>query len=105
MEKKRRPSTISTVPLLLLIMLSAVLNSPAQACPSDGSQCKDCILDRFKSGCLACMPILRCMAQCLWGGASRAVCVKKCDCGGADQYPRLSDCKKCMSSCKCSCVA
>ncbi|GMP52254.1 hypothetical protein CsSME_00018152 [Camellia sinensis var. sinensis] len=62
MEKKRRPSTISTVFLLLLIVLFAVLNSPAQAYPSDGSQCKDCILDRFKSGCPACMSILRCMA-------------------------------------------
>ncbi|KAL7213678.1 hypothetical protein ACSBR2_016242 [Camellia fascicularis] len=71
MEKKRRPSTISTISLLLLIMLSALLISPAQACPSDGSQCKDCILDRLKSGCPACMPILQCMARCLWGGASR----------------------------------
>ncbi|EYU33857.1 hypothetical protein MIMGU_mgv11b015169mg, partial [Erythranthe guttata] len=44
-----------------------------------------------------------CMARCLWGGASRPNCTKKCDCSGG--YPRLADCKKCLSQCKCSCVA
>ena len=105
MVEKKRLSTIATVYTLLLML--SILNSPAPtlACPSDGSECRNCILDRFKNGCPPCAPILRCMARCLWGGTSRAKCMKKCDCNNNGGYPRLSDCKKCMSKCRCSCVA
>ncbi|KAJ0017520.1 hypothetical protein Pint_09698 [Pistacia integerrima] len=77
--------------------------SPALACQSDRGECKDCVVDQMKYGCPKCVPLIHCMARCLWGGSSRAKCVNKCDCNGAK--PRLSDCKECMSRCKCSCVA
>ncbi|KAK6932829.1 hypothetical protein RJ641_002453 [Dillenia turbinata] len=88
--------------LVMLLMLCFGL-SPAFACPPDGTECRECILDRMKYGCPNCVPILRCMARCLWSGTSRSKCVKKCDCGGGD--PTLQYCKKCMSRCKCSCTA
>ncbi|KAJ9177427.1 hypothetical protein P3X46_012649 [Hevea brasiliensis] len=64
------------------------------ACKSpsaDGSGCKECIVDQMKHGFPSCAPILQCRARCL------------CDCD--DAMLTLSDCKKCMSRCKCSCVA
>ncbi|XP_022723215.1 uncharacterized protein LOC111280265 [Durio zibethinus] len=76
--------------------------SPALACPSNGSGCKDCILDQMKYSCPSCVPLIRCMARCLWGGTSSSNCINRCDCNGGK--PRLSDCRKCMSRCKCSCV-
>ncbi|XP_038711508.1 uncharacterized protein LOC120005765 [Tripterygium wilfordii] len=91
------------VMFLAMIVLWSALMSPAVACPPDRSQCKDCIVDQFKYGCPKCVPVLRCMARCLWGGTSKGNCVKRCDCNGGK--PTLSDCKKCMSRCKCSCVA
>ena len=102
MEAKRRLST-TTAALSMLLLTVVLMNFPAaKACPSDGSQCRSCILDRFKSDCPPCVPILRCMAKCLWGGTTPgAKCAKQCDCN--EGYPRLSDCKKCMSKCKCSC--
>ncbi|KAM7525276.1 hypothetical protein LguiA_015178 [Lonicera macranthoides] len=100
MEEKQRWSAFAIVCVLVLVMAMMVLQ--AQGCPSDGSDCRSCIVNRMKSGCPSCEPIMRCMARCLWGGTSRNKCIKKCDCnvGG---YPRLSDCKKCLSQCKCSC--
>ncbi|XAR53839.1 hypothetical protein NMG60_11022538 [Bertholletia excelsa] len=100
MEAKK----IAAAYALLLILSMASSPSLAVACPPNGRQCRDCILDRFRNDCPPCKPILRCMARCLWGGASRAKCTKKCDCGSAGSYPRLSDCKKCMYECKCSCA-
>ncbi|XVF27996.1 hypothetical protein REPUB_Repub14bG0157700 [Reevesia pubescens] len=88
--------------MMMLLMLWLMI-SPALACPSNGSGCKDCILDQMKYGCPSCVPLIRCMARCLWGGTSRSKCINRCDCNGGK--PRLSDCKKCMSRCKCSCVA
>ncbi|CAN0910323.1 hypothetical protein LINGRAHAP2_LOCUS26229 [Linum grandiflorum] len=38
----------------------------------------------------------------MWGGAAPLKCVGKCDCGGGK--PTISDCKACMSRCKCSCM-
>ncbi|KAL1567786.1 hypothetical protein AAHA92_03228 [Salvia divinorum] len=71
--------------------------------PSGDGGCRNCIVRQMKSGCPRCVPIMQCMGRCLWGGASRSNCVKKCDCGGG--YPRLPDCKKCLAQCKCSCSA
>ncbi|XVF75240.1 hypothetical protein PTKIN_Ptkin13bG0171500 [Pterospermum kingtungense] len=102
MEGKKLP-TIALGMIMLLLMLWS-MTSPAVACPSsNGSGCKDCILDQMKYGCPSCVPLLRCMARCLWGGASRSNCINRCDCNGGK--PTLSSCKKCMSRCKCICVA
>ncbi|KAF8030280.1 hypothetical protein BT93_E2660 [Corymbia citriodora subsp. variegata] len=71
------------VPLMMLVLWLMVVPPQAVACPSDG--------------------VLRCMGQCLWGRSSRAKCMRRCDCNSGK--PKLSDCKKCMSKCKCSCMA
>ncbi|KAF9612966.1 hypothetical protein IFM89_004669 [Coptis chinensis] len=99
MEKKWfQLNALAIVSFLLLLVIA-----PSLACSSSkGNGCRDCIADQMKYGCPACAPILRCMARCLWGGKSQSVCSKKCDCNGGK--PRLSDCKKCMSRCKCSCA-
>ena len=101
MEKNKQLSTMAAVLMLLLVFWLMI--SPALGCPSDGSECKDCIVNQMRNGCPSCAPVLSCMARCLWGGASKSKCVKRCDCYGGK--PRLSDCKKCMSRCKCSCEA
>ncbi|XP_062088513.1 uncharacterized protein LOC133795080 [Humulus lupulus] len=93
------PAAIPILVLLLLWLMPALL-----ACTYDGSRCKDCILKQMKCGCPSCVPVLRCMAKCLWGGSSRANCIQRCNCG-SNGNPKLSDCKKCMSKCKCSCMA
>ncbi|KAI4295995.1 hypothetical protein L6164_035988 [Bauhinia variegata] len=97
---KKEPLMVQVQAVFMLIMLLAV--APTLGCPPNGKSCKDCIVDQMKHGCPPCMPILHCMARCLWGGTSRTNCVKKCDCN--DGYPTLSDCKRCMSKCKCSCI-
>ncbi|XP_050368194.1 uncharacterized protein LOC126786415 [Argentina anserina] len=111
MEKKRRCALV-VLPLMLLLMwqtaLGEVLANPAsgcgcQSCPANGGECRTCIVNQMKFGCPTCVPILRCMARCLWGGSSRMNCTKKCDCGGGT--PKPSDCKKCMARCKCSCMS
>ncbi|KAL9159731.1 hypothetical protein ABFS82_08G153900 [Erythranthe guttata] len=103
MEKKIWSSSRIKILFVLTTLILSEISSPAAGCPSDGSQCKSCIMNRMKTGCPGCVPIMQCMARCLWGGASRPNCTKKCDCSGG--YPRLADCKKCLSQCKCSCVA
>ncbi|KAF8409648.1 hypothetical protein HHK36_005726 [Tetracentron sinense] len=100
MEEKT-PFRLTVEAAIMLLMLWFMI-SPSLACTGDGNGCKDCILDQMKYGCSSCGPILRCMARCLWGGASQSKCVKRCDCDGGK--PRLSDCKKCMAQCKCHCV-
>lgn len=100
---EKRLSALRVGSMMLLVVWWMVI-SPATGCPSDGGRgCKTCIVNQMKFGCPTCVPILRCMARCLWGGSSRPNCVKKCDCGGGN--PKLSDCKRCMSHCKCSCMA
>uniref|UniRef100_A0A6N2K1W1 Uncharacterized protein n=1 Tax=Salix viminalis TaxID=40686 RepID=A0A6N2K1W1_SALVM len=99
--------------LMMLLMFSSMISPALASCssggsgtkgsggtkPSDGGGCKDCHQMRC---CPTCVPILHCMARCLWGGSSRSKCITRCDCDGGK--PTLSDCKKCMSRCKCSCV-
>ncbi|XP_048233059.1 uncharacterized protein LOC107262273 [Ricinus communis] len=88
----------------LLVILWLMICPMVLACGSgNGNACKDCITNQMKHGCPACAPILQCMARCLWAGASKAKCIKKCDCEGA--MLTLSDCKRCMSHCKCSCAS
>ncbi|XP_015878661.3 uncharacterized protein LOC107414952 [Ziziphus jujuba] len=99
---EKRLCALRVVPMMLLVVWLMMI-SPAKGCPSDGRECKTCIVNQMKFGCPACAPILRCMARCLWSGSSRRNCIKRCDCGGGT--PKLSDCKKCMSRCKCSCMA
>ncbi|KAB1221775.1 hypothetical protein CJ030_MR2G001466 [Morella rubra] len=97
----KQPSKSAPLPLMLLMLWLVTL--PALACPSNGSECKHCIVAQMKYGCPSCVPVIRCMARCLWGGSSRYKCEKKCDCNGGS--PKPVDCKICMSRCKCSCVA
>lgn len=99
--KKRIVSFQLQAQALLLVMM--MVASPIMSCPpTDGRGCKDCIVNQMKNACPPCTPILHCMARCLWDGSSRPNCIKKCDCNTT--YPTLSDCKGCMSKCKCSCV-
>lgn len=82
MEEKK----LSTVSLALLMLLSLwLMISPASACPPDRSGCKGCIVDQMKYACPSCVPLLRCMAKCLWGGSSRPKCIKRCDCNADTQ--------------------
>ncbi|KAI7999393.1 hypothetical protein LOK49_LG09G01421 [Camellia lanceoleosa] len=104
MKKKWRLSTTTIAAVYMVLLILVLKSCPVLACPSDGSECRNCIVDRLKNGCPPCVPILRCMARCLWGGTSRSKCMKKCDCSSDGGYPRLADCKKCMSRCKCSCM-
>ncbi|XP_033509836.1 uncharacterized protein [Nicotiana tomentosiformis] len=89
--------------LLMLIIVCEMITLPCLGCPTDGDGCRNCIVNHMKADCPKCAPIMRCMAKCLWGGTSRTKCTKKCDCKGV--YPRLSDCKNCLSQCKCSCTS
>lgn len=103
MVMKKQEMVVQAQPMAAVaVAIMLVFASPAQGCSPDGKGCKDCIVKQMKQGCPACTPILHCMGHCLWGGASRSDCIKKCDCN--DVYPTLSDCKRCMSKCKCSCV-
>ncbi|KAG9144894.1 hypothetical protein Leryth_021302 [Lithospermum erythrorhizon] len=86
--------------MCLLILLQMLLST--QGCPSDGKGCSSCITNQMKNNCPGCVPIMRCMATCLWGGNDKFKCIKKCDCNGG--YPRPEDCKKCLAKCKCSCT-
>lgn len=92
-------------PLLLTVVLLISWSLVTSACSDDdtATDCKGCILNRMKYDCPSCVRTLRCMAKCLWAGTPRIKCTKRCDCN--EGYPRLSDCKKCMSKCKCSCVS
>ncbi|KAK4259100.1 hypothetical protein QN277_005467 [Acacia crassicarpa] len=83
------------------LVVIVMLVSPVLGCSPSGRGCKDCIVNQLKQSCPPCSPILHCMARCLWDGTSRSVCIKKCDCNNG--YPTLSDCKRCMLKCKCSC--
>ncbi|XP_027088235.1 uncharacterized protein LOC113783087 [Coffea eugenioides] len=105
MKGRMRLSRIGTnsCTLMLLLIILSELAWPSLACSSDTSNCSQCIANGMKFNCPGCVPIMRCMAKCLWGGTSRTKCMKKCDCN--TDYPKLADCKKCLSRCKCSCSA
>ncbi|WCJ32075.1 hypothetical protein M5689_013519 [Euphorbia peplus] len=94
-----------SVLMIAAILMWWMIYPTAAVCSSRGgrSACKQCVGNQMKHGCPSCAPMLQCMGRCLWGGSSKSKCIKKCDRGGA--MLTLSDCKKCMSTCKCSCVA
>ncbi|KAG4123948.1 hypothetical protein ERO13_D10G009100v2 [Gossypium hirsutum] len=98
MEGKKLLNSALGLMLLVMMMLSSMGSITAIAY---GNGCKDCIVEQVRYGCPSCVPLIRCMARCLWGVSARSSCISRCD-GGK---PTLSDCKKCMSRCKCSCVA
>nr|GMD86023.1 uncharacterized protein LOC109242719 [Ipomoea batatas] len=97
----RSPQLIFACTLILLMLWE--MPSLSSACDTYSGGCRDCIVKHTMKDCPKCSTIMCCMAQCLWGGSSRSKCTKKCDCNGG--YPRLSDCKNCLSPCKCSCSA
>lgn len=101
-QQQQPPPKLALASIMMLLMIWSVI-SPAMACQPNGGECKVCIVEQLKFGCPSCVPVIRCMARCLWGGRSRSVCVNRCDCNGGS--PKLSDCKKCLSRCKCSCVS
>ncbi|CAK7345086.1 unnamed protein product [Dovyalis caffra] len=118
MEEEKKKRLAFPVVLMMLLMFSLMISPALASCssgghgskgsggtkkPPGGSGCKDCVLDQMKYSCPNCVPILHCVARCLWGGSLIPKCTKRCDCDGGK--PTLSDCKKCMSRCKCSCVA
>ncbi|KAK9064254.1 hypothetical protein SSX86_015634 [Deinandra increscens subsp. villosa] len=88
--------------LVLLIGWSVI----SLGCPStNGGDCKSCISNAMRKDCPKCFPMMRCMARCLWNNNTpKSKCVKQCDCN-IGSYPRLSDCKSCLSQCKCNCAA
>ncbi|KAK4721016.1 hypothetical protein R3W88_011249 [Solanum pinnatisectum] len=98
---KRLTKTLLFECLIILIIVCDIIILPGFGCPTDGNGCRNCIVNHIKIDCPKCAPIMRCMAKCLWYGTSRSKCINKCDCKGT--YPRLSDCKNCLSQCKCSC--
>ncbi|KAK7245941.1 hypothetical protein RIF29_40795 [Crotalaria pallida] len=101
MEGKKQAVKVQLQAVLLIMLV--MVTSPVLGCtPTDGRGCKDCIVNQMRNGCPACMSILHCMARCLWGANSRSSCINKCKCNNG--YPTISDCKRCMSQCKCSCV-
>ncbi|PIA38265.1 hypothetical protein AQUCO_02800144v1 [Aquilegia coerulea] len=107
--EKMKCFRVEVIQVMLCVWLLIIMPSLACSSSKTNSTCRDCILDQMKYVCPGCVPILRCMAKCLWGNLSQSKCtknlqskcIKKCDCNGGT--PRLSDCKKCMSRCKCSC--
>ncbi|XP_073295418.1 uncharacterized protein [Primulina huaijiensis] len=96
-------SKVSKTTILLATMLTVWgMASPCLgSCSSNGGDCKKCIANQMKYGCPRCVPMMQCMARCLWSGVSRSKCIKKCDCDSG--YPRMDDCKKCLLQCKCGC--
>ncbi|KAF7840557.1 TNFR/CD27/30/40/95 cysteine-rich region [Senna tora] len=102
MEVKKQAMVVQAQAAVALVVMLVLVSPVVLGCSPNGRGCKDCIVKQMKQDCPPCTPILHCMARCLWGGTSRSVCIKKCDCNNG--YPTLSDCKRCMSKCKCSCV-
>ncbi|KAK9715052.1 hypothetical protein RND81_06G140000 [Saponaria officinalis] len=102
MKKKAVLELFKSV-LIALLLLSTLTIQKATACSDDETDCRGCLVKRMKYDCPSCVPRLRCMAKCLWSGKARLKCVKKCDCNPG--YPRMSDCKKCLSKCRCSCTS
>ncbi|KAL9237047.1 hypothetical protein vseg_011637 [Gypsophila vaccaria] len=89
--------------LIALLLVSSLAILQATACSDDETDCRACLVKRMKYDCPSCVPRLRCMAKCLWSGKDKVRCAKKCDCN--EGYPRMSDCKNCMSKCRCSCIS
>ncbi|PWA83887.1 hypothetical protein CTI12_AA158550 [Artemisia annua] len=88
---------------LMLLIMVWTMSSPTLACSSNDGNCRNCIANAMRKDCPKCPPIMKCMARCLWANTPKAKCVKLCDCN-TNTYPRLSDCKSCLSQCKCTCA-
>ncbi|KFK43471.1 hypothetical protein AALP_AA1G129400 [Arabis alpina] len=72
--------------------------------PPSQNSCRTCMAEQMKYDCPKCVPVLRCMARCLWGGVSQRKCTTTCGCNAVAK-PSLGECKRCVSRCKCSCAA
>ncbi|KAK1430943.1 hypothetical protein QVD17_14079 [Tagetes erecta] len=97
---------METLKMVMWLVLLIMVTSPCTSlgCSSKGGDCKNCISNAMRKDCPKCFPIMKCMAKCLWANTPKSKCVKQCDCN-TDSYPRLSDCKNCLSPCKCNCAA
>ncbi|XP_024961339.1 uncharacterized protein LOC112501834 [Cynara cardunculus var. scolymus] len=102
MEDVNKNLSLKMVMCLVLLTLWTI-GSPARACFTNGGSCRNCIANAMRRDCPKCAPIMRCMARCLWANTPKFKCVKQCDCN-TGSYPRLADCKSCLSHCKCSCA-
>ncbi|CAA7029080.1 unnamed protein product [Microthlaspi erraticum] len=99
--------------IFLLILFTLLTSIPTAAAAGSGGvcrhppsrySCKTCMAEQMKYVCPKCVPVLRCMARCLWGGVSQRICTTTCGCDTVAK-PSLLECKRCVSRCKCSCAA
>lgn len=98
----KRVLPLRMVMCLVLLVVYTTMSS-TQACSPNGGDCRNCIAKAMRKDCPKCAPIMRCMARCLWANTPKSKCVKQCDCN-TGSYPKLSDCKSCLSQCKCMCA-
>ncbi|XP_010512427.1 PREDICTED: uncharacterized protein LOC104788375 [Camelina sativa] len=99
------PSLIFLIILLSISRATAATGS-ASVCrhPPSRNSCKTCMAEQMNYVCPKCVPVLRCMARCLWGGVNQRKCTTTCGCD-ITAKPSLFECKRCVSRCKCSCAA
>ncbi|KAG7653994.1 hypothetical protein ISN44_As01g012110 [Arabidopsis suecica] len=91
--------------IILLLVSRAAATGSGGVCrhPPSRNSCKTCMAEQMKYDCPKCVPVLRCMARCLWGGVTQRKCTTTCGCDTAAK-PSLLECKRCVSRCKCSCA-
>ncbi|EOA36403.1 hypothetical protein CARUB_v10010850mg [Capsella rubella] len=111
MKKTYKFQSLFSSLVFLIILLLSISKVTAAAgsrgvCrhPPSRNSCKTCMAEQMKYVCPKCVPVLRCMARCLWGGVTQKTCTTTCGCDTAAK-PSLLECKRCVSRCKCSCAA
>ncbi|ESQ35621.1 hypothetical protein EUTSA_v10009916mg [Eutrema salsugineum] len=110
MKKTYKFQTLFSSLVFLIIVFTLLLSISRAASggvcrhPPSKTSCKTCMEEQMKYVCPKCVPILRCMARCLWGGVSQRKCTTSCGCDTVAK-PSLVECKRCVSRCKCSCAA
>ncbi|KAL1199046.1 hypothetical protein V5N11_028383 [Cardamine amara subsp. amara] len=109
MKKSYKFQSLLSSLIFLIIVLSisriaAMGSGGAYRHPPSQSSCKTCMAEQMQYTCPKCIPVLRCMARCLWGGVAQRKCTATCGCDPVAK-PSLVECKRCVSRCKCSCAA
>ncbi|KAJ4879209.1 Uncharacterized protein Rs2_36263 [Raphanus sativus] len=101
-----RPDHVFLIFLLTLLLISrtnAVSSAGGCRHPPSQNSCKTCVVEQMNFNCPKCVPVLGCMARCLWGGVSQRKCTTTCGVNTVAR-PSLMECKRCVSRCKCSCA-